>query len=109
MLSSTVHSTNSAANSAGEKSERCRIIVTGTVQGVGFRAAACRLALTIGLVGVARNLPDGSLEFLLEGSPDALREFEAWCYSGPDGARVTNVLCTREPWVGEFVDFIIEV
>lgn len=84
-----------------------RIVVRGEVQGVGFRWTARALAERLHLRGTVRNASDGSVEVIAEGEPDALREFEAWCYSGPAGARITVVEVAREPAHGAFRDFVI--
>jgi acylphosphatase len=51
-----------------------RAIATGSVQGVGFRAAARRLALELGLKGFVRNLQDGSVEIVAQGKKEELEE-----------------------------------
>jgi len=70
---------------------RRRYLVEGEVQGVGFRYFAVRRALRIGVSGWVRNLPDGRVEALAEGTEEALAEFEAALRRGPDMALVTNV------------------
>ena len=50
-------------------------IVHGNVQGVGFRATARREAEKLHLVGFARNLPDGTVELLVQGSREKLQQF----------------------------------
>ena len=70
---------------------RRRYLVEGEVQGVGFRYFAVRRAVRIGVSGWVRNLPDGRVEALAEGSAAALAEFEAELWRGPSGALVTNV------------------
>lgn len=50
-----------------------RIVVTGRVQGVGFRWWAQHTARALGLAGKVRNLPDGGVELLAQGEPDAVR------------------------------------
>jgi acylphosphatase len=70
---------------------RRRYLVEGEVQGVGFRYFAVRRALRIGVSGWVRNLPDGRVEALAEGSLALLAEFEAALRRGPDMASVTNV------------------
>ncbi len=47
-------------------------IVHGRVQGVGFRATTRHYALQLGLKGIVRNLPDGSVEIKVQGSKEAL-------------------------------------
>lgn len=48
---------------------------TGNVQGVGFRATASRIARGYPVTGWVRNLPDGRVELLVEGSPQAVEAF----------------------------------
>ncbi|MBN1870715.1 MAG: acylphosphatase [Candidatus Omnitrophica bacterium] len=53
---------------------RAHIIFSGRVQGVGFRFTVQRLALTLGLKGWVRNLPNGSVEVLVEGAKQRIEE-----------------------------------
>jgi acylphosphatase len=71
-----------------------RIIVSGRVQGVGFRYFAQAVASREGLHGWARNLPDGRVEISAEGDREALDRFEHAVRHGPPGARVDDVECT---------------
>jgi acylphosphatase len=66
-------------------------IVTGTVQGVWFRGATRERALELGLGGIAKNLPDGSVEVLAIGPPDAIDALERWLWQGPPHAEVDRV------------------
>ncbi len=68
-----------------------RYEVSGRVQGVGFRYFARRTATRLGLAGWVRNLPDGRVEALAEGNPEALRRFEEELRSGPTLASVREV------------------
>ena len=68
-----------------------RFIVSGRVQGVGFRYFAIRAARKAGVVGVVRNLPDGKVEAIAEGSTDAVAEFRAELERGPSYALVASV------------------
>ena len=68
---------------------RRRLVVRGVVQGVGFRISVARRAG--GVAGWARNLPDGSVEIVLEGEPEAVARVEAFVREGPRGARVDEV------------------
>lgn len=74
---------------AGEKTQRC--IVAGRVQGVFFRAATAEKAGQLGLRGWAKNLPDGRVEVVAAGTPDAVAELTAWLWTGSPGARVDSV------------------
>ena len=68
-----------------------RIIVTGRVQGVGYRAWAKREAETRGLSGWVRNRRDGSVEALFSGKSMVVDAMTEACRSGPRLAAVENV------------------
>jgi acylphosphatase len=68
-----------------------RFIISGRVQGVGFRYFAEAAAAREGLHGWVRNLPDGRVEIAAEGDADALDRFERHVRHGPPGARVEGV------------------
>ncbi len=68
-----------------------RFIVSGRVQGVFYRASARAQALSLGIAGHAKNLPDGGVEVLARGSADALDALERWLRQGPPAARVDAV------------------
>jgi acylphosphatase len=65
--------------------------VHGSVQGVGFRMAARREALRLGVAGSVRNRFDGTVEAEVEGEADAVRAMVAWLERGPSSARVERV------------------
>ena len=65
--------------------------VHGRVQGVWFRESTRREAIQLGIAGHAINLPEGTVEVLAVGSPEALGVLETWLHSGPPMARVTKV------------------
>jgi acylphosphatase len=65
-----------------------RLHITGTVQGVGFRAALCAAAEVRGLRGWVRNCRDGSVEAEVAGSPEAVQSLIAWARRGPPAAHV---------------------
>jgi acylphosphatase len=68
-----------------------RVVVSGHVQGVGFRAAAQRRASLLGVAGWVKNLPDGSVEMHAEGDDENVGEFLSWCREGPSAARVDEM------------------
>lgn len=70
---------------------RVRILVSGRVQGVWFRASARDRARELTIDGWARNLSDGRVEMVAEGTPEAVDSFLGWCGRGPEGARVAAV------------------
>ena len=67
------------------------VLVSGRVQGVGFRWYTRSKALELGLAGWVANLPDGRVEAWIEGESAALESMLAWLAHGPPSARVTNV------------------
>ncbi len=68
-----------------------RLLISGRVQGVAFRAYTEREAGSLGVKGWVRNLPDGRVEAHLEGDPSAVEKMIEWCRRGPSHARVTGV------------------
>jgi acylphosphatase len=80
---------------------RRRVHVAGRVQGVWFRESCRDRALAAGVSGWVRNLADGRVEVVLEGSAAAVDEVAAWCRQGPPRARVDRVEGADEPPVGE--------
>ena len=70
---------------------RARWIVRGHVQGVGFRYTTQQRAAALRLECKAWNRPDGAVECVAEGSPEALDELERWLRRGPSLARVEGV------------------
>jgi len=80
---------------------RLRLEIRGRVQGVWFREATRLEAERLGVCGWVRNCGDGSVEAVLEGPADAVREMEQWCHQGPPAARVAEVKSNPEPVAGE--------
>ncbi|ABX06079.1 MAG TPA: acylphosphatase [Herpetosiphon sp.] len=77
---------------------RAHVIVTGTVQGVNFRATCRDQARLAKIGGWVKNLPDGSVEAIFEGSQAGVQRMISWCYSGPIHAKVQHVEVTwQEP------------
>jgi acylphosphatase len=68
-----------------------RFVISGRVQGVGFRYFAEAAASREGLHGLARNLPDGRVELVAEGESESMERFERAIRHGPPGARVDHV------------------
>lgn len=71
--------------------KRIQVVITGRVQGVGFRASCQRQAVGLGLTGWVRNRWDGAVEALLEGPAAAVDAMLDWCWQGPPMAHVTGV------------------
>jgi len=93
---------------SGVEKNRVRLVITGRVQGVYFRASTLRQATMLGLTGWVKNCPDGSVEAVAEGVKTKLEELIAWCHQGPDGAQVAEVGVTWEAAQNVFHDFSIK-
>jgi len=74
-----------------------RFLVHGHVQGVGFRWWVWRQATRLGVQGFARNLRDGSVEVIAEGSDSVLAELERLLGQGPPAADVERVEQNQVP------------
>ncbi|MFZ3217499.1 MAG: acylphosphatase [Candidatus Acidiferrales bacterium] len=82
--------------------ESRRYVVSGIVQGVGYRYFAMRVAQRLGLAGYARNLPDGRVEVYAVGSAAKLAEFRAELQRGPQAASVSHIAEEDAPLHPEF-------
>jgi acylphosphatase len=82
------------------------VVVHGTVQGVGFRFACARLAERSGLGGWVSNRPEGTVEAVFEGEPEAVELITRWCHEGPLLARVTKVETFDEPVTGDHAFYV---
>lgn len=71
-----------------------RCYISGKVQGVWFRGSTRQQAERLGLSGYARNLPDGRVEVLVCGDPEALETLRKWLWQGPSAASVSDVTCS---------------
>jgi acylphosphatase len=77
-----------------------RFIITGRVQGVGYRYFACREAEALGISGYVRNLPDGSVEVVAEADRERLQAFADRLEEGPPFGRVEGMEQSTIPAVG---------
>ena len=85
----------------------CRILVSGKVQGVGFRWSTVREAWRMDIAGYVKNLPDGRVYIEAEGTREHLEVFIAWCKKGPGVGFVDDVKVTEHPPAG-YREFRIE-
>jgi acylphosphatase len=86
---------------------RLKLIISGRVQGVCYRWFTRDTAVELSLTGWVRNLPDGTVEAVVEGEKEKLEQLLGWCRRGPDLARVTDIQAEWEEGTGEFQDFSI--
>ena len=78
-----------------------RVVVSGRVQGVGFRWATLERARSRGVAGWVRNSTEGNVEAVFEGPTEAVDALVAWVRRGPSGARVDDVTVEVEAPLGE--------
>jgi acylphosphatase len=91
----------------GKELVRARVFVDGRVQGVAYRFFAEKYAARLGITGWVRNLSDGRVEVLAEGTSHQVETFLERLREGPSLARVDVFDVRREPSTGEFADFRI--
>jgi acylphosphatase len=85
---------------------RKRWLISGTVQGVGFRAWVAKRATGLGLQGWVRNLADGSVEVEAQGDETSMIMMDRLLRSGPASARVRNVT-VQAPGAEELKSFMV--
>jgi len=81
------------------------ILVSGIVQGVGFRYFVQRRANQTGLTGIVRNLPGGDVEIEVEGEKRLIEDLVAQVATGPRSARVDRVDVTWDVPMKNFMRF----
>ena len=87
--------------------KKVRIIVSGRVQGVGFRWSAQRKARLLHLGGYVCNLLNGDVEIVAEGDDTSVHRLTVWARQGPPGAQVEDLRAEALDYKHEFVDFAI--
>ncbi len=83
-------------------------MISGRVQGVGFRFFAERVANQLKLRGYVKNLWDGDVETYAIGNEAQLEEFKRHLAEGPRGGHVTSVQETEAPVEKKYTRFVIE-
>jgi acylphosphatase len=86
-----------AAQAVTDKLQAKLFIVSGMVQGVGYRFFAQRAAMQLGISGYAKNLRDGRVEVYAIGSEKALESLRASLARGPHSAEVSGVEAENRP------------
>ena len=84
------------------------ILITGKVQGVGFRYFTKQNATKLGVHGYAKNLPSGKVEVVAEGDKATLDEFVKILWKGPPASRVEDLKVEARPHSGEYTAFGIK-
>ena len=87
--------------------KRYHAIVTGLVQGVFFRMFAKRTARSLGLKGYTKNLPDKTVEIVVEGEEKNIKVILDWLKKGPSSAKVMDIKIKKQEYKGEFDSFEI--
>jgi|tagenome__1003787_1003787.scaffolds.fasta_scaffold19158907_1 acylphosphatase len=87
------------------KKIRAHLFIQGKVQGVYFRQNTMIMAARYGVTGWVRNLKDGGVEVILEGSEMDVRKIIEWCRVGPPKATVNDFVIEYENYIGEFQEF----
>lgn len=87
--------------------KRARVIFHGRVQGVFFRSNCKSKADALGVTGTVRNLPDMTVESIMEGDRDSLDNLIMWCSEKQPMANVTSTDILWESITGEFIGFHI--
>ena len=86
---------------------RIHAFISGLVQGVNFRFYTRQKAQALGIGGWVRNLRDGRVEVVAEGSEERIKHLIDFLKKGPPGAKVVNVEIKEEDYKGEFKYFDI--
>ena len=86
---------------------RAHVIIHGRVQGVCFRMETRKAARQLGATGWVRNLADGNVEAVMEGSEAVVEALLDWCRQGPRMARVDKVEVAWESYTGAFDSFAV--
>ena len=84
---------------------RAHLLISGIVQGVGYRYHCRREAIRLGLAGWVRNLDDGRVEAVAQGPREQVEALIAWCYRGPSEARVSDIAVAYQETGDDFKDF----
>ncbi len=87
--------------------QRVHLLVSGDVQGIGFRVWTIRQAQDLGCVGWVKNREDGAVEVVAEGAKENLEILIKQCHHGPEVAWVKEVTVEWGTATNEFVGFVV--
>ncbi|MEQ8970179.1 MAG: acylphosphatase [Coleofasciculus sp. C1-SOL-03] len=79
-----------------QKQIRAHVFISGQVQGVGYRLSTVSEARQCSVNGWVRNIPDGRVEAVFEGTKSGVEEMINWCHKGPSAAVVKDVAVEYE-------------
>lgn len=88
--------------------KQLHLIVTGRVQGVGFRYYSQNMALAQNINGWVRNLPDGSVEIIAEGEESYINNYLDSIKKGSPFSSVDSVVITENPTLHHYTSFTIK-
>lgn len=94
-----------AASVFRPRTVRAHLFISGVVQGVSYRASTQQQAQRLGVVGWVRNLQDGRVEAVVQGSKEKVDDLIRWCHRGPSAAKVEKVDVAWEKVAEEFPRF----
>lgn len=82
--------------SSPQQAIRAHVFIAGRVQGVGYRYSTMDEATRLGVNGWVRNVPDGRVEAVFEGTRNTVESMICWCHNGPTAAIVQDVAVEYE-------------
>jgi acylphosphatase len=88
--------------------QQIRLLVLGRVQNVGYRYFTRKTAIKLGISGSVRNLPDGNVEIVAQGTPEQLEILKEELLRGPISAKVSKITCLDQTAdIAQSYEFII--
>ncbi|MFH2055513.1 MAG: acylphosphatase [bacterium] len=87
---------------------RARVLISGLVQGVGFRYFVTSTAEQFPITGYVRNLDTGSVEIVAEGDKEEVYGFLRLLRKGPAHAEIISFQTEWSPYQGKFKDFFVK-
>ncbi|MGF1480980.1 MAG: acylphosphatase [Cyanophyceae cyanobacterium] len=81
-----------------QESSSVEVLISGRVQGVGYRAATVEQASSLGVNGWVTNLSSGQVKAVFEGPKPAVEQMIAWCHTGPPAAAVEAIAVNASAW-----------
>ena len=84
-----------------------KVIISGRVQGVFYRARTKNTADRLGIKGYVKNLPNGSVEAVFQGEQPTVTQMIEWCHKGPAASKVDHVQAKETKILSNFETFEI--